>query len=88
MIYLLWIGEYFETTLQLFLTKIKIQIFYYNIPYYEKLIIIMNFRLRNTGPLLVEIDRGNEITDLGLSLVDSPTGVIVSRVRTAGIAER
>ncbi|XP_073977011.1 glutamate receptor interacting protein isoform X1 [Rhodnius prolixus] len=45
-------------------------------------------RLRNTGPLLVEIDRGNEITDLGLSLVDSPTGVIVSRVRTAGIAER
>ncbi|XP_014289353.1 glutamate receptor-interacting protein 1 isoform X2 [Halyomorpha halys] len=44
--------------------------------------------MRAAGPLLVEIESPSGKTDLGLTLMDSISGVIVSSVRTASIAER
>ncbi|XP_014256866.1 glutamate receptor-interacting protein 2-like [Cimex lectularius] len=46
--------------------------------------------LRSTGPLLIEIESSGELmkNQIGLSLIDSSSGVIVSKLKTASIAER
>lgn len=44
--------------------------------------------MRAAGPLLVEVEAPEGKTDLGLSLMNSISGVIISTVRAASVAER